>query len=103
MLRAAIEQHDDGDRLDVVGEERQLLPLAVVVDAETVARQVRHQPAARVGDGRVDGDGAVAAAERRRLAAARAAQRATARRQVPELRSPDVTDHRARARSHTTS
>ena len=53
---AAVEQHDDRDRLDVVGEQRERLPLAVVVDREIVARQVGHETAARVGHGRVHGD-----------------------------------------------
>ena len=42
---AAIEQHHDGDRLDVVREERELLPLAVVEDREGVAREVGDEPA----------------------------------------------------------
>src|SRR5262245_28531528 len=64
---AAIEQHDDGDRLNVVGKQRQLLPLPVVVDGEFLARQIGDQALAFVGDGRVDSHGAVAADERGRL------------------------------------
>ena len=61
---AAIEHHDDGDRLDVVREDRDRLRLAVVVDLEVVAREIRHEPAAGVGDRRVDRDRARAALER---------------------------------------
>ena len=63
---AAVEQHDDGDRLDVVREDRQRLTLAVVVDREVVPRQVGNQPALRVGDGGIDRDGARGGVERRR-------------------------------------
>ena len=62
---AAIEQHDDGDWLHVVGKHRQHLPLAIVVDREIVSRQVGDQPARRVRDGRVHGDGARRGGERR--------------------------------------
>ena len=64
---AAIEHHHDVDRLDVVGERRDLLQLAVVVDLELVAIEIRHEPAAGVGDGRIDRDRVGAGAERRLL------------------------------------
>jgi hypothetical protein len=65
---AAVEQHDQRDRLDVVGEQRERLPLAVVVDGKIFPREIRHQASARAGDGGVDGDGSVGGAELRRLA-----------------------------------
>ena len=64
---AAIEQHHDGDRLDVVREQRQLLTPAVVENRERVARQIGNEPAVGARDGRVDRDRAHAAAERRLL------------------------------------
>ena len=81
---AAIEQHDHGDRLDLVGEERQVLAPAVVVDLELLAGQVRHQPAARVGHRRIDGDGPVGAAERGRLLLRRQRRSETDQAQSPE-------------------
>src|SRR5262249_55521287 len=48
---AAIQQHDDGDRLDLVGEDGEVHALAVVFDLELVAREIRNQPAGIVGDG----------------------------------------------------
>jgi hypothetical protein len=51
---AAIEQHHDRDRLDLVGEDRQLLALALVEDREGAAIEIRHQPAVAVLDGGVD-------------------------------------------------
>ena len=64
---AAVEQHDAGDRLDVVRENGQLLLDAVVVDFEVVAREVGHEAPMRVRDRRVDCDRARRGAERRRL------------------------------------
>ena len=52
----------------VVGEQRQVLPLAVVVDRERVAREIGDQPAVRTGDRRIDGDRAIAGLECRLLA-----------------------------------
>ena len=53
---AAIEHHHDRDRLDLVREDRERLRLAVVVDLKHVARQIGNQPAARIRNGRIDGD-----------------------------------------------
>ena len=64
---AAVEQHDAGDRLDVVRENGQLLLDAVVVDFEVVAREVGREVPLRVSDRRVDCDRARRGAERRRL------------------------------------
>ena len=64
---AAIEQHHDRDRLDVVGEERQLLPLAVVEDREQVASEIRDEPAVGARDRGIDRDGPVGALEGRLL------------------------------------
>ena len=62
---AAVEQHDDGDRLDVVREQGEDLPLAVVFDREIVSRQIGHEASLRICDRRVDGDSARGAGERR--------------------------------------
>ena len=61
---AAIQHDDDGDWLDLVGEDRDRLQLAVVVDLEVVLREVRDQPAGRIGDRRVDRHGPGATLER---------------------------------------
>ena len=68
---AAIEQHHDGDRLQVAGEQRQLLAPAVVENRERVAGQVRHEPAVGACDRRVDRDRPVARLERRLLSGKR--------------------------------
>ena len=70
---AAVEQDDDGDRLDVVGEERELLRLAVVEDRKRLAREIRHEPPVRARHGRIHGHGARRAAERRLLCNQRSA------------------------------
>ena len=56
MLHAAIEHHHDGDRLHLIGEHRERLRLAVVVDLKHVAGQIGNQPAAGIGHGRIHGD-----------------------------------------------
>ena len=48
---AGVEHHDDGDRLDFVVEETQLLRLVVVEDFEVVFREIRDQALLRVDDG----------------------------------------------------
>ena len=65
---AAIEHDDDGDRLDAALENRDVLQLAVVVDLEIAALQVRHQLAFGIRDGHVHGDGPGAASKYRLLA-----------------------------------
>ena len=65
---AAIEHDDDRDRLDVVLEHREVLQLAVVVDLEIVAGEIRDQLAFGVGHRHVHGHGPGAAAEDRLLA-----------------------------------
>ena len=64
---AAIEEHDHGDRLDVVGEERQCLPFAVVDNREGITREIRHESAVGARDRGVHRDRAVAATECRLL------------------------------------
>ena len=64
---AAIEQHHQRDRLDVVGEQRERLPPAVVVHREILARQVGHETAARVGHRREHRHRVGAGLKRRRL------------------------------------
>ena len=63
---AAVEQHHDRNRLDVIGEQRQFLPLAIVVNAERRPLEVRNQPAGRVGHRRIHGDRAVGGGKGRR-------------------------------------
>ena len=53
---AAVEQHDDGDRLHVVREEREHLRLPVVENRKCLAREIRHEPPVRSSDGRIDRD-----------------------------------------------
>ena len=71
---APIEQHDQRNRLDVVGKQRQGLPLAVVVDREILPCQVGDEPASRVGHRRIDRDGLRAGTELRRLGLRRGQQ-----------------------------
>src|SRR5262249_55023513 len=63
---APVEQHDDRNRLDLVGEERQGLPLPVVLDGEVRLGQVWDQPALGVGHRRVYGNGPDGGFEARR-------------------------------------
>ena len=53
---AAIQHHDNGERRDLVAEERDGLFFAVVGDDEVVLRQIRNQPCRLVLYGRVDRD-----------------------------------------------
>ena len=62
---AAVEQHHQADRLDVVGENGQRLRLAALADLEHLATQVRDKASVLVSHRGVDGDGPGAAAERR--------------------------------------
>src|SRR5439155_8695776 len=64
---ATIEQHHDGDRLDLVRENRNVLPLAVVVDLELIAAEIGNQAAGRIGDRGEHGHRAIAGGERRGL------------------------------------
>ena len=41
---ATVQQHDDRDRLDLVGEQRQLLSSAVVVNLKLIPREIGNQP-----------------------------------------------------------
>src|SRR4029079_18775233 len=61
---ASVEHHHDGDRLDVVGEGRDLLQLAVVVHLELIAIEIRHEAAFGVRDRRIDRHRVGAGAER---------------------------------------
>jgi hypothetical protein len=61
---AAVEHDHRRDWLEIRGEARDRLDLAVVLDLEVVFREVGHEAARAVGDGRVDGHRAHAAAER---------------------------------------
>ena len=50
---ASIEHHDDRDRLNIVGEDRDRLELAVVVDLEVVSLEVRYQASVGAGHRRI--------------------------------------------------
>src|SRR6185436_9604515 len=64
---AAVEHHHDRNRLDVVGEERQRLPLAVVEDLEVLLLEVGDEAAAGLLHGGENRHGAGTTPERRLL------------------------------------
>ena len=64
---ARVEHHDHGDLLDLVHEQRGRHFHAVVVDLELIPLQIRHEPAGRIRDRRVERHRARARFERRAL------------------------------------
>jgi hypothetical protein len=64
---APVEQHHHGNRLDLVGEQRDLLTLAVVVDLEDRALEIGYETTGAVRHGGVNGDRPDGGAEGRLL------------------------------------